>query len=112
MMETKLGKIESIRFGHGGYQDAMLGIHFTLSGSAWGVCDSKCAWDAEQIKWTESCEWTENTRHKWYSDIMYYISELLAQAKVNSIDKLMGKPVEATFDGNVLKSWRILTEVL
>ena len=26
--------------------------------------------------------------------------------------KLKGKPVEVTFEGNTLKEWRILTEVL
>ena len=33
-------------------------------------------------------------------------------AKVNSIDKLKGIPVEVTFEDNMLKEWRILTEVL
>jgi hypothetical protein len=28
------------------------------------------------------------------------------------VDELKGKPVEVTFDGNMLKEWRILTEVL
>jgi hypothetical protein len=36
----------------------------------------------------------------------------LNDAKVNSVDRLKGVPVEATFDGNLLKEWRILTEVL
>jgi hypothetical protein len=43
---------------------------------------------------------------------MRYVSTLLKEAKVNSVDMLKGKPVEVTFDGNTLKSWRILTEVL
>jgi hypothetical protein len=43
---------------------------------------------------------------------MRYVSSLLKDAKVNSVDQLKGKPVEVTFDGNMLKSWRILTEVL
>jgi hypothetical protein len=32
-MEKKLGKIESISFGLGGYQGAMLGLHVTLGNS-------------------------------------------------------------------------------
>jgi hypothetical protein len=43
---------------------------------------------------------------------MRYVSKLLKEAKVDSVDKLKGKPVEVTFEGNTLKSWRILTEVL
>jgi hypothetical protein len=31
---------------------------------------------------------------------------------VSSIDKLVGVPIEAEFDGMELKNWRILTEVL
>jgi hypothetical protein len=43
---------------------------------------------------------------------MRYLSKLLNEAKVSSVDKLKGIPVEVTFDGNMLKEWRILTEVL
>jgi hypothetical protein len=38
--------------------------------------------------------------------------KLLKQAKVDSVERLKGKPVEVTFDGNRLEEWRILTEVL
>ena len=46
-MKTELGKISSVYFGHGGYQDAMLGIHFSFSMNSSGVCGTKSAWDAE-----------------------------------------------------------------
>jgi hypothetical protein len=105
-MEKKLGKIESVSFGLGGYQGAMLGLHVTLGNGSWGVGDTKSNWDAEQIKWSEE------DRDGWYAEIMRYISSLLKDAKVDSVDKLKGKPVEVTLDGNMLKSWRILTEVL
>ena len=111
-MEKKLGKIESVKFGHGGYQDAMLGLSVTLSASGWGVNDFKGNWDAELIKCTENTKWTEEDRDKGYSDTMRFVSKLLKEAKVDSVDKLKGKPIEATFDGNTLKEWRILTEVL
>ena len=35
-MEKKLGKIQSVRFGHGGYQDACIGISVTLGDGSWG----------------------------------------------------------------------------
>jgi hypothetical protein len=111
-MEKKLGKIESVSFGLDGYQGAMLGLHVTLGNGSWGVGDSKANWDAEQIKWSEHTQWTELERDSWYAEIMRYVSKLLKEAKVDSVDKLKGKPVEVTFDGNQLKSWRILTEVL
>lgn len=111
-METKLGKIENVKFGIGGYQDAMIGLHVTLSNNSWGVGDSNSAWDAESVKWTENCKWTEDDRNKQYSDILRFVSKLLKEAKVDSVDKLKGIPVEVTFDGNKLIGWRVLTEVL
>ena len=35
-MEKRLGKIESVSFGLGGYQGAMLGLHVTLGDGSWG----------------------------------------------------------------------------
>jgi hypothetical protein len=90
----------------------MLGLHVTLGASGWGVGDSRANWDAEQIKWSEHTKWSEEDRDGWYAEIMRYVSSLLKDAKVDSVEKLKGKPVEVTFDGNMLKSWRILTEVL
>lgn len=111
-MEKRLGKITSVKFGLGGYQGAMLGLHVSLGNNGWGVNDSTANWDAEQISCSEHSKWTESDRDGWYSEIMRYVSKLLKEAKVNSVDELKGKPVEATFDGNMLKEWRILTEVL
>ena len=39
-MEKRLGKIEEVHFGLGGYQGAMLGLHVTLGDGGWGVGDS------------------------------------------------------------------------
>jgi hypothetical protein len=64
------------------------------------------------IKWDKNCKWTEADRDKQYAEIMRYLSKLLKEAKVDSVDKLKGVPIEATFDGNMLKEWRILTEVI
>jgi hypothetical protein len=111
-MEKKLGKIESVSFGLGGYQECNLGLSVTLGNGSWGVGDFRGGWDAESIKWSENCKWTESDRSKNYDDTMRYLSKLLKDAKVTSVDKLKGIPVEVTFDGNTLKEWRILTEVL
>ena len=88
-MEKKLGKIESVSFGLGGYQGAMLGLHVTLGNGSWGVGDTRANWDAEQIKWSEHTKWTEEDRDGWYAEIMRYVSSLLKDAKVDSVDKLI-----------------------
>ena len=111
-MEKRLGKISSIRFGHSGYQDVQIGISFTLSGKGWGVNDFKGYWDAELIEHNNYCKWTENDRDKSYAEIIRYLSKLLKDAKRDTVDELEGIPVEVIFEGNTLKSWRILTEVI
>ena len=111
-MEKKLGKIKSVSFGHGGYQGAMLGIHITLEGVAWGVGTGKDTWDAEMIECSKHAQWTEEDRSANYAEIMRYVSKLLKDAKVDTVDRLSGIPIEATFDGMKLEDWRVLTEVL
>ena len=111
-MEKRLGKITSVRFGYGGYQDAMLGLSVSLGDGSWGVGDFKGNWDAELIKHTEHTKWTEEDRSKGYDETMRFLSKLLKEAKVDTVDKLKDIPVEVTFDGNLLKEWRILTEVI
>ena len=111
-MEKRLGKIKNVRFGIGGYQDCQLGVHFELGGDSWGVTNSRSVWDPTRVKCEEYTQWTEEDRNKQMNDIMRYVSSLLYDAKVDNINDLKGKPVECTFDGVILKEWRILTEVL
>ena len=111
-MRKELGKITSVTFGHGGYQNACIGLNVTLGGESWGVGAGMTAWDSELIKHSGYCKWTEESRNAEYADIMRYVCKLLKEAKVGSVDKLLGVPVEAEFDGMMLKSWRILSEVL
>lgn len=110
--EKKLGKIDKCHFGIGGYNDAMLGLHLSFTGGSWGVGTTISAWDAETIKHSDYCKWTEADRSKQYDEIMRKLSLLLKQAKVDKVEDLKGIPVEIEFDGNMFKSFRILEEVL
>jgi len=114
MEKKELGKISNVRFGLGGYQDCMLGLHltFSLGGGGAGVGTTISAWDANRIECSEHAQWTEEDRSKQYDEIMREVSDLLAKANVDSIDKLKNVPVEVTIEGNTFKSFRILTEVL
>jgi hypothetical protein len=109
ILRTELGRIQSVTFGWGGYQDVQLGINFKLGGQSWGVMDFNGYWGIER---TERCEWTERDRDDGYSKTFRFIAELLKKAKKQTIDQLKDVPIEATFVGNTLKSWRILEEVL
>ena len=112
MIETRLGKLEKVSFGLGGYQEACIGFSATISGQGWGVSTNTSAWDVNKIKHTEHCKWTEADRDAEYIKLVKYVSGLLNAAKVDTVDQLNGIAVEATFDDNTLSECRILTEVL
>lgn len=109
MNRTELGKISHIALGYGGYQDAMMGLSVCIEGKGWGTNDFNGTWAGKR---SESAKWTEQDRDAKFAEVIHKIYSLLKEAKVQSLDKLKGKPVECTFDGNLLISWRILEEVL
>lgn len=111
-MDNTLGKIKSIKFGYGGYQDTILGFTIELGGESWGTAVFFGTWDPETVKRSEHTRWSEEDRTKGLADASRKISALLKEAKVNDMSQLVGKPIKAEFDGNMLKDWRILTEVL
>jgi hypothetical protein len=110
MTDIKLGKIQSVEFGFGGYQDAQVGISFTLSGRGWGVTDFWGYWSMER---SEYAKWTEDDRTQYFGRMVLRIAKLLEDAKKQNLTELKGSPVEITFDApfGKLISWRILTEV-
>lgn len=108
----ELGKIRSVRFGFGGYQDGEVGLFLEFGGNAWGVSASISGGWSTTIKHSKSCRWTEEDRTNQYANMCREIQEVLKKAKVNAVHELQGKPVEVTFDGMTLKSWRVLDEVL
>lgn len=109
-MRKELGRITDAYFGLGGYQDHMIGIHFTLEGPSWGCGDTNSMWDTTID--SKNAKWTEVDRTQKFDEIIRYISDLLARAKVDRVERLKGIPVEVEFEHNSLKNWRILTEVL
>lgn len=109
---TELGKIESIRFGIGGYNEAMIGIGFTLSFGSSGCSDWKGPFDPNIIECTDDCKWDEKYRNEQMVEVMRFVSDLLHKAKVRQVTDLAGIPVEVVTENNTLKSWRILEEVL
>lgn len=113
MVTKELGKIESARFGLGGYQDCMIGLELSFVGESWGVCATEpMAWDPNKIKNDKHSKWTEEDRDKTFAATMRRLSDILAAAKVKHVGQLVGKPVEVTFEKMTIQSWRILTEVL
>ena len=111
MNKKLIGKIQSIEFGFGGYQEAQIGISVTLGGDkeGWGVGDFRGPWARNPDK---HCKWTKEEQIQQAGETVMWLRDLLLDAKVNNINELSGIPVEVEFEGNTLKSWRILTEVI
>ena len=110
MAERKeLMKITDIEFGEGGYQDACIGLSITFQTEGMGASDFKGTWNMEP---SPHAKWTVEDQDAEYAKVVRLISETLKAAKKRYVSELKGVPVEVTFDGNMLKSWRILTEVI
>ena len=110
MSERKaLGKITAARFGWGGYQDCMFGLTLMFETDGGGVGHFDGTWGIERA---EYAKWTEEDRVKLLGETCVRLRDTLKDAKKMCVEELMGVPVEVTFEGNMLKKWRILTEVL
>ena len=108
--EKRIGKIYSIKFGKGGYQEACLGVTVDLrSENGWGVEDFNGTWGGAP---SPGAQWTVEDQTKRWGEMVRWIADLLKKSKKESIDQLKGVPVEVEFEGMKLKSWRILEEVL
>ena len=108
-MEKRLGKIKHCQFGEGGYQDACVGVSFTLGGDGWGVGDFWGDWSIDR---SDYANWSEEDRIRHLGEMVMRLNALLKSAKKRWVSELVGVPVEVEFDGMALKSWRVLTEVL
>lgn len=109
MTEKRLAKIKDARFGYGGYDGAMFGLTLSFAGPGWGVGDFKGTW-AEPP--SEHAKWTVDDQTRIFAEAVRLLRDTLKAAKVRSVDQLVGIPIEVTFEGNLLRDWRILTEVL
>jgi hypothetical protein len=111
-MTKELGKIESVYFGYGGYQNAQMGLTVTLMFDGKGYSDFISGGWYEKICVDKYTKWTEEDRSNQRVEMVKKIDKLLSDAKVQTIDQLKDKPIEVTTDNFSVKSWRILTEVL
>lgn len=110
-MEKRIGKIKKASFGHGGYQDACIGVSFDLGSDKdlWGVGDFWGAWATTR---SDYCKWTEADRLTQLGEAVMRLNATMRDANVDRVERLAGVPIEVTFDGNTLKEWRVLTEVI
>lgn len=102
MVEDKrLGKITYAAFGFGGYQDAMIGLSIQVEADGASAGDFFGAFPD-----------TSQTTREMLGHAVIKLHALLKAAKKKEVHDLVGVPVEVIWQGNLLKSWRILIEVL
>jgi len=109
MIKKELGKIKRATYGFGGYQEAQFGISFTFGGEWGGVGTFWGEWADPP---PDGAEWTVEDQDIKFANTTRKIIKIMQEAKVTNVTKLVGTPVEVVFDGNTLKDWRVLTEVL
>jgi hypothetical protein len=120
MAEHKeLGKVRSVHFGYGGYQDVQVVFRIEIGGKDWGSClEYEGGWghvsEGELLKPNSSYKWSHADRVKGIGEAAWKAFELVREAGVKSFKDLVDIPIEATFDGpfGKLKSVRVLKEVL
>lgn len=109
MNGTFLGKIISVRFGMGGYQDAQFGLSLTFQFDG-SICVT--TFIGTWADYPEHARYTREQWSQWRLEALDKLQETMRLAKVDDVTKLLGKPVEVVTEGNALSSWRILAEVL
>ena len=107
-MTSKLGKIAEVRFGRGGYDNAMFGISFVLENEIGTVQDFWGTWSDD----TGKPEAWKKGQLEFFGSTMKRINNLLTEARKQNVADLAGTPVEIIFNGDALSSWRVLKEVL
>ena len=104
MTDTVLGKIQSITIENA---EGRFGIYVTLVGESTGVQDSKTIWTSNLKD-----DPIDSATSRRISEVFSWLYGLMDAAKVSNFNDLQNVPVMITYEDNLLKSWRILTEVI
>ena len=105
-----LGKINNISFGFGGYQDAEFGVSLDFRyDKGMGVGNFRGCWGDPP---SDSAKWTLKEQTEQWGQMVRWVADLCKKAGVQEFYQLKNKPVEVIIEGNTLKSWRLLEEVL
>jgi len=107
---TFLGKIVQAEFGTVKERDYFLGLQLAFEfNGGFNVSDD----GYHTVNVSENCFWeSEIQKYERYERALKDLKRVLDDAKVNYVSELIGKPIEVEIEGDRLKSFRILTEVL
>lgn len=108
MKDKVLGKIDHVEFGRYPDRPFLFGLQLGFSFQGGSVGDG----GKFTVNISPECRWEKGEREAAITSMIEKIDGILKDAKVNSVSKLLGKPVEVTLENNTFKDFRILTEVL
>lgn len=103
-----LGRITHATYGMGGYQDVQWGLSLQFSFDGYGMGCFIGTW----ASYPEGARYTREWWNERRLEALDKLVEVMADAKVSDVSKLVGKPVELEVENNTFKSFRILKEVL
>lgn len=108
---TQVGKIRAVLFGQGGKDNHCFGFNFFIGSDkdGWGIQDF---WGTYYTSRPEKAQWSEDDRLKLMGEQCMRVNSLLMAAKKTHVMELVNCPVEVTFDGDTVMSWRLLEEVM
>lgn len=106
--QKMLGKISSAQFGTIPDRPYLMGLQLTFHFGDSGVGDGGRY--TENI--SERCRFINTTRADAITAMVDKTADILKAANVNYVSELVNVPVEVTLEGDIFKSFRILTEVL
>lgn len=110
-MTTRLGHIHKVELGFNDRNSLVLTFNLNMKEYIWWDDNNNIRTDyKEDVELSESGTFLmwDVTAPNFGKDL----EKLLRKAKVHSLDKLEGVPIEATVKDGVTVSWRILEEVL
>lgn len=108
-VQKVLGKITRAKFGMNRDYPFLMGLELEFGADGWGIGDG----GKMMINVGPTAKWESSlARERAIARMIDSIRDLLIDAKVDDVTKLVGRPVEVTMEGNVFKDFRILKEVL
>lgn len=103
----RLGKIEKVIVGAGGYQDAQFGFWVFLKGPDFDFVDGVGVFLRDDAL-------SEEAQEAEFANLGSKLAEICIKARVKNMTDLIGKPVAVTVEDGTgkVRGWRILHEVL
>jgi len=111
MEEKKLGKIKSAKFGLLEDRQFLMGLQLEFEMEYTGCGDGGLFLFNISDR-NENTKWSEQERTDVVMENMNLLKEILTDSKVNTVNELIGKPVEVLLKNRCFQDFRILTEVL